>query len=153
MRRRLDEDAKRRLGLALVGADSAGPAGVDAVSALEEDLGVRLPASYRLFLENWGAAVGSGWSIAGIPGATVAAFFEDARAATLAARTCSKGLPRTFVYVADDGSDCSYFLATEGVSEDGECPVVVLGPGLDGEVCARDFVDFVTGYVQGNLYP
>jgi hypothetical protein len=46
--------------------------------------------------------------------------------------------------VADDGSECKFYLDTSERAPDGECPVRAVGPGLDESIVAKDFLTLMT---------
>ncbi len=51
-----------------------------------------------------------------------------------------------------DRGDYMYYLDTDKLTAERECPVVVLGPGSEGVVIAKDFFDFVVrAYVRQSL--
>jgi NADH dehydrogenase FAD-containing subunit len=58
-----------------------------------------------------------------------------------------------YVPIADDGTDYVFYLATKSGSSDGECPVVVLGPGFDGVEAAASFVDWIEEADAGRPFP
>jgi hypothetical protein len=66
-------------------------------------------------------------------------------------RKASRGhVPRDYVRISDDESENTFYLNTETMDERGDCPVIVLGPGLDGIIVADSFVAFVERSVRGD---
>lgn len=126
----------------------AGPVDETAVKLAESELGVTLPPSYRVFLQKFGAVTGKLGTIAGIPPKLAEAQtpqWDDVVQTTKRLRKACRGnLPHSYVFVSDDGGDYKYYLDTEQTAGNGECPVIVLGPGRDGIVVASDFVEFVS---------
>ena len=125
------------------------------IKAAEAKLNVRFPQSYKVFLNGYGAALFNGFEIFG--------FFEEIRndkspplwtnvvSATQMTRRASSGLiPDRYVAISNDGCDCSYYLDTQRIENDEECPVIALGPGIEGEVVAESFVDFLRRLISGN---
>jgi hypothetical protein len=71
---------------------------------------------------------------------------------TLQIRRSSRGLIlNSYVFVSDDGGDYKFFLDSGRPNSNGECPVVVLGPGADAVVIAEDFCDFVIRSFEGTV--
>jgi hypothetical protein len=125
------------------------------VADAELKLDVTFPVSYRRFLKVYGAVLCTGFELAGV--------FEGGNddepplwsrvvTSTYQLRRGSRGsLPFGYVAVSDDGGDYVFFLDTSRLGPDGECPVVVLGPGCDGDIVAGSFIDFVIRMVAGRL--
>jgi antitoxin YobK len=136
-----------QLGKLFSGCTVAGPADNEMIFSAEAKLGVRFPESYRVFLLEFGAALCSGFEIAGLfrhAHSDEAPLWSDVVAKTNQLRRAGGGLiPKEFVAISDDGTDFSYYLDTRCMDEALECPVMVLGPGADGPVVAQNFVDFV----------
>jgi len=134
------------------------PGGVEdeVIRAAEVKLGVQFPPSYRLFLSRYGAALCAGFEIAGLFYAgnddEGPPLWSDVVAATLQRRRQSDGLiPDSYVPVSDDGGDYTFYLDTTCSESQGECPVVVLGPGADGVIVAEDFFEFLVRSFEGSL--
>jgi hypothetical protein len=139
----------------LGGCATAGPASEEVISSAEERLGVRFPPSYRRFLAQYGAALCSGFEIAGLfipkDDKDAPPLWSDVVVSTLQRRRVARLLPRGHVAISDDGGDYTFYLDTarNGLGE--ECPVVALGPGVDGVVVAEDFPDFVERCFEGRI--
>jgi hypothetical protein len=125
----------------------AGPMGEEAILAAESQLGVRLPPSYRWFLSTYGAAFGNGIDIDGLflrGDLDECPLWTDIVGFTLRLREVSRGrMPQSLIPISGDGGDYKYYLDTSRARDDGECPIVVLGPGADGVVISEDFLEFV----------
>lgn len=134
-----------------------GPVADAGIAAAETELGVRFPLSYRIFLRHFGAVLLPGsYEFAGLgPGRCTdpePPFWEHVVDATVQLRRASRGLiPKEYVRFSGDGGDYAFYLDTAHVDDQDECPVVVLGPGRDGVVIARSFVEFVEAAVSGRL--
>lgn len=137
--------------------DVAGPASTEAISAAESALKVQFPGSYRWFLANFGAALCDGFRIAGL----FEGDFEEEPplwthvvSRTSLLRDAARGnIPCSYVAISDDGGDYTYYLDTSKMSDEAECPVVVLGPGVDDVIVASDFLDFLKRSFDNSLFP
>ena len=131
----------------LSAATLAGGADEAAIQEAESKLGVRFPASYRWFLANCGAALCDGFEIAGlfdVENDGAPPLWSHVVTHTLQVRRACKGLiPNGYVPFSDDGGDHTFYLDTTRPNDQGEPPIVALGPGADAVVVARDFFDFV----------
>lgn len=145
------EDIKYLLEMATVSG------GVDerSIQEAEERLGVRFPPTYRAFLSQFGAALCDGFRIEGLFVAEnddEPPLWANAVESTLQLRQASRGtIPREYVVISDDGGDYTYYLDTSRPDAQGECPVVVLGPGADSVIVAHDFVEFISRSFEGSL--
>ncbi|MBN1911153.1 MAG: SMI1/KNR4 family protein [Pirellulales bacterium] len=134
----------------------AGPVDDKVIQMAEKELGVLFPPSYRFFLSKFGAALCTGFELAGLfdkdnteDGPPL---WSDVVTTTLQERRASESqIPDSYVPVSDDGGDYTFYLDTARVDSRGECPVVVLGPGADGVVVAEDFFDFIVRLFEGNV--
>jgi len=76
----------------------------------------------------------------------------DVVASTLQIRRASRGfIPNQYVLISGDGGDYNFYLDTSRPDALGECPVVVLGPGADGIIVAKNFFDFVARSFAGSI--
>lgn len=145
------EDIKHGLETATV----AGGVDEQSIQEAEERLGVRFPPTYRAFLSQFGAALCDGFEIEGlfvVENDDGSPLWPDVVKRMLQLRRVSKGLiPDAYVVISDDGGDYTFYLDTSRPDAQGECPVVVLGPGVDSLVVADDFVEFVSRSFQGSL--
>jgi hypothetical protein len=132
-------------------AEFAGPVSLEKLARTEAALGTKLPPSYRLFLELFGACRLNGIEVAGIDPAhsdeTEPPYWTDVVSATEALWRVQ--IPHELVFLADDGGDYKFYLDTSVRDASGECPVIVLGPGMDGETIAADFVRFLDRAASG----
>lgn len=134
----------------------AGGVGEEAILEAELLLGVRFPPSYRTFLSQFGAALCGGFEIAGLfdvsGGDGEPPLWSSVVTYTLQKRRGSSGLfPTEYLAISDDGGDYTFYLDTSRVDVNGECPVVVLGPGADAVVIAEDFFGFVDRSFAGTI--
>jgi hypothetical protein len=137
-----------RLAQVFRGREVAGPASEAQIREIEEQLQVALPPSYRAFLARYGAAwLDAPYTIDGIrpdpePGHTP--LHGDVLAGNLTIRRHdSTGFFQKLVLITTDGSECFLYLDIAKAGPDGECPVIVIAPGVDGLVVAPSFLEFV----------
>jgi hypothetical protein len=139
----------------LASAMVAGPVDDKAIQVAESELSVRFPPSYRLFLSRFGAALCQGFRIEGLFEAEnddEPPLWSNVVTSTLQLRRGSQGqIPNEYVPVSDDGGDYTFYLDTTRADSQGECPVIVLGPGADSVVVAEDFFDFVVRSFENSL--
>ena len=140
----------------LTAGSYAGPAAVAEIEAAERSLGIRFPLSYRLFLREFGAAwLTPPYEAAGLPPTrhtgTEPPLWPHVVDVTAMVRRASRGrIPAGYVPVSGDGSDYTLYLDTGCADQRGECPVVAVGPGLDGVVVAPSFLEFVEWAAAGD---
>lgn len=121
-----------------------------AVKEAEDELGLRFPRSYRVFLRNFGAALMMRHDFAGLPGSRdtpnetplFSHVVDDSRANWRDFRG-NQLAPPSYIYVTSDEGSYRFFLDTSNMDSQGECPVVVWGPGAAGVVVAASFLDFL----------
>ncbi|MGA7614911.1 MAG: SMI1/KNR4 family protein [Thermoanaerobaculia bacterium] len=134
--------------------DVAGPATEAMVSDAEHTLGVTFPPTYRAFLRRYGAVQGRGFWIAGLASRSESnqPYWSDLVTDTLSARASGNGLiPPSYVAIADDGGDYTFFLDTSVVDSRGECPIIAMGPGVDALVIAPDFAEFAVKLAKDEI--
>ena len=123
----------------------AGGASESAIAEAEVALGVRFPPSYRSFLARFGAANGYGFEIAGLfhyPDKSSPPLWIDVVSLNLKwVSQLARGNPLRYIAIGDDGGDYTFYLDTGAPEPDS--PVVVLGPGVDYVVVARNFNAYV----------
>ena len=123
----------------------AGGASESAIAEAEAALGVRFPPIYRSFLARFGAANGHGFEVAGLfhyPDKSSPPLWLDVVTLNLKwVSQLARGTPPRYIAIGDDGGDYTFYLDT-GAPEL-EIPVVVLGPGADYVVVARNFDAYV----------
>lgn len=151
------QDALDRIRRVLASDMSAGGASAVAIAQAESALGVTFPPSYRLFLTHWGAGTAGRYEVSGI-NAPPSDPNEPPRwpsvvQDTLLLRRASRGdIPNHFLPISADGGDYQFFLDTADCDSTGECSVRVLGPGRDGEIVARTFLEFLELAVHDRLH-
>lgn len=113
--------------------------------AVEREVGVVLPRSYREFLHRFGSARLAGQEVFGLPrhGLWGDVVFMN--------QLLAPALPPGYVMVSRDGEGRVYCLDTSRMGPDGECPVVLLGRGPGGTIVAHTFLDFLRKAVAGEL--
>src|ERR1700761_5192839 len=126
-----------------------GPNSEAQVAAVEDELGLVLPRSYRIFLRRFGAAVCEGLMIAGLPDTRNTGpeppFWDHVvdSSRSLWPNRHGYGLDRHLVFLTDDGGDMKFYLDTSAMDDSGECPVVAMGPGYPGVVVGSTFLEFL----------
>jgi len=140
----------------LASSESAGGVAVDAIREAEVKLGVRFPPSYRAFLAEYGNIHGTPYEIAGLshetPNDNEPPYWWDVVACNIQMRRVAGDLiPKEYVAISDDGGDYKFYLDTSRLDSQGECPVIVLGPGVDAVVVADTFFDFLGRSFDGKI--
>jgi hypothetical protein len=128
-----------------------GPVSEEQLQAVETSLGVKLPASYRSYLAAFAGGLLVGTEFFGVPTerSRFPAFVEASDEANIIMdlvamnRSLATSYPRGYVVIGGDGGDFTYWLDTTRTTA-GECPVLIFGPGSDGEVAAASFLEFVS---------
>lgn len=137
-------------------SDFAGPRPERLVDAAETTLGLRLPPTYRHFVQTLGAGGFGAEEIYGI----VDDNFTDSTIPngiwlTLKHRKTSH-LPDSMVMIYSDGTGSYFALDTNKRNEDGESPVMVWQPGASRpgdklEIVAPDFGSFFLARLRTEL--
>jgi len=141
-----------RLNAALAKCQNAGPASEEAIKRAEENLGLLFPPSYRVFLELFGASMGSGFDIYGLV-ATIQEsdsppLWVDVVASTMQLRPHS--LPKNSIQISHDGCEIGYFLECSEHNKEFEANIIEWGAFHDGAYASElSFLDFVEQ--QANL--
>jgi hypothetical protein len=117
--------------------DPSGSASDVEVSAAERELGIIFPKSYRAFLRHYGAGSTHYHEIFGLPRDRL---WGDV---VMMNQLASSGVPKHYVKFTSEVGDLAYYLDTSRVDSEGECPVVVFGPGGEAEIVADSFIDFL----------
>lgn len=105
-----------------------GPMPEEKMQAAERQLGVRFPASYRIFVERYGSLLFGSQEFYGLTNCA-ADGIPSAVWCTLEER--KHGLPESMIVVLDPGiGDVIYCIDTSRVGADGEMPVIGWIPGL-----------------------
>ena len=124
---------------------------VDAIKRAENLLEIKIPQTFREFLEKYGCWGIEGFEIAGI----INNDFEkngikDSIGTTLEERA-SGDLPENLIYLSDVGDGFYYYLDSSKPDKNGEYPVVIWGHGLkpeQTEVVYEDFGAFLLDQVK-----
>lgn len=131
----------------------AGKVSEQVITEAERSLGINFPPSYREFLERFGAGTIGFYEIFGLSeteGPSDPPLWRNVVKETLRARKTARGtIPDTYVVFTSDGQGCRFFLDTSQVDEKGESPVIGWGPGVEGEVVATTFFEFIDRASQG----
>ena len=135
-----------RLAALLRGCEVSGPAPAEEIEAAQEALGLVFPPSYLHFLAKYGAVLGAGFEIAGLPHASVGPnetpMWSNVVLDTMRYRPDS--LPENSIAISHDGAEFGYFLRCSRSDPEYEGPVIEWGPPHDGGVeFSSDFVTFV----------
>jgi hypothetical protein len=122
------------------------------ITSAEKELGLAFPKSYRVFLRHFGAGFLFNYEINGVP--LERSTDEEpppwvhVADVTLMHRQRG-GLPEPYVAISSDGGDYWFLLDTSRMGADGECPVLIWGPGADGVVVASSFLHFLRRICAG----
>ena len=146
---------EERLRAVFAQCTNAGASEASDVSRVEAELGVSLPPSYRSFLSEFGASLlVAPYAIAGIDPNRIQdapPMFSDVVADTRRIRASTPN--REFdhlVFISSDGMSNYLYLDTSRHDDSGECPVVVIAPGVDREDVAASFVEFAESVLAGD---
>jgi hypothetical protein len=113
------------------------PVSEDEIRAAEKALGVGFPASYRLFLREFGAGTVHRYDLFGLPRDHL---WGDI---VMMNQLASRSLPRHYVKITEDLDGRAFYLDTSRMDLAGECPVVAFGGGANGRIIAACFADFL----------
>ncbi|TWU11220.1 SMI1 / KNR4 family protein [Symmachiella macrocystis] len=134
-----------RLEAVLNSCFNSGPVLEATIASAEVELGLLFPPSYRLFLSRFGASLGNGIEIYGLPPSTdpdQPPQWSDVITATVRLRPHS--LPENSVEISHDGMEYGYFLQCSTSDPQFEGPVIEWGPSHDGgQVVALSFMEFL----------
>lgn len=114
----------------------SGPASEEEIEAAERELGLVFPSSYRAFLRHFGSGT-TPYPIFGLPGDRL---WGDV---VMMNQLALDWTPASLIRFTDPMGDYTYFLDMSRMDDEGECPVIVFGPGEDGAVVADNFLDFL----------
>lgn len=145
-----------RIKMLLQSSESAGGVTDEVIRKAEGKLGIHFPPSYRFFLTQYGNVHGTPYEIAGLSHEACnddePPYWWDVVACNVQMRRNASGLiSDQFVLISDDGGDYKFYLDTSRLDSQGECPVIVLGPGADGIVVADNFFDFLLRSFDGRI--
>ena len=128
-----------------------GGASNNKIETVEKELGVVFPSPYRQFLSKYGACMGTGFELAGI--------FEDSnkeeppmwRSVELVTKQLRRvvrgNLPNHLIPVSDDGQGTTFYIDTTSEA----ARIIAYGPGVDGQIVATSFKEFVVKAARGEL--
>ncbi len=130
--------------ISLEGAYFHGPTTESRIQDAENALQIKFPPSYRNFLLHIGAI----HDIAGLPDPPPLgemSYWLDVVELSNSMLTDLHGIrhDRHLLYLSNNGGDLCYYLDSSRVDQDGEYPVVLLGPGYDSEVFCKNFFEFI----------
>lgn len=129
-------------------ADTLGPISEEKIKEAEIVIGIGFPPSYRRFLSKYGAALFKGFEIYGltppVEGDETPYWCNVIDSHKQMVKSSSGNIPLGYIPISDDGGDYNFYLdGTNQNPETGEYRVVVLGPGIDGNIIANNFTEFV----------
>jgi antitoxin YobK len=138
------EDIKQILKVHFKDRINFGPVDAKSISEAEEMLNITFPPSYRTYLTEYGASYGSGIEMYGLPDAREPPEWVNAAQQTLNVRK-STNISYGYLAISDDGGDFRYYLDCASPNNQGECPVVKVGPGIETfEIVANSFAEFAS---------
>jgi hypothetical protein len=115
------------------------------IDAVERELGIKLPASYRWFLKLCGTGRVGTVDVFGLPRNDL---WGDIVLMNQLSDT--QTFPR-FIKFASDWTGRTYYFDTSGKAPDDDFPVVVLAPPGPAHLVACSFLDFLGKLVQGPI--
>jgi hypothetical protein len=115
------------------------------LEAVERELAVVLPRSYRAFLRRFGSARVAGLELFGVPRNRL---WGDV---VLMNQLAAADFPAAYVLFSRNRLGQLYCLDTSRRTADGECPVVVVGLAPVGITVAHTFLEFLRKAVGGEL--
>ena len=128
---------------------NSGPASEAVISSAEDELALLFPPSYRLFLARFGASLGDGFELYGLPPPSdpeTPPEWPNVVQSTILLRPDS--LPENSIEISHDGMDHGYFLQCSRSDPKFEGPVIEWGPDHDGgKIVADSFLEFVEGHL------
>jgi len=129
---------------------NSGPVAEATIASAESDLGLRFPPSYRTYLARFGATLGNGVEIFGLPQPSdpnQPPQWSHVVKSTVGYRPSA--LPENSVAISHDGMELGYFLVCSPSDADFEGPVVEWGPFHDGgKTIADSFIAFVESHFR-----
>lgn len=133
-----------------------GPSPSGSVPKIENEFGVTLPKSFRSYLEEYAGGMMFGYEIFGvpteasktIPGSDASAIVDIVNAN----ERMRAHFPAGHIFICSDGGDFQFFLNAADLTDEGECPVLMYGPGAEGLRVADSFVDFLTRLAEQHSF-
>jgi len=123
--------------------DLSGPVPEEKIAKAEQELGVKFPRSYRIFLRQHGAGTLHHHDIYGLPSDGLWGDIVRMN------RIANRPVPRRYLKFTHEIGEYAYYLDTAQMSPECECPVVVFGPGDEGRTVADSFLDFLRKSSEG----
>ena len=138
----------------LQGDDTYGPVALEEIYAVESQLGIRFPLSYKMFLTHFGASVGRP-SIAGLPNTRSTdketPYFENILDLVAQVKHIDgNNVPNHYIPFSDDGAELKFYFDVSSINSEGECSIVALGPGVS-MVIAHSLVTFIHRFKSNSL--
>jgi len=128
---------------------NSGPVAEATIASAETDLGLLFPPSYRTYLARYGATLGQGYELFGLPqpaDPNQPPQWSHVVKATFAYRP--NALPENSVAISHNGMEFGYFLVCSQFDAEFEGPVVEWGPAHDGgQIIAESFIAFVENHL------
>jgi len=130
-------------GFSLDDSQVHGPIPESRIQDAEDALEVKFPPSYRNFLLHLGAVD----DIAGLPDpplpGEIAFWFNVVeRSNSMLSDLHGNRFHKNLLYLNNNGGDLCYYLDSSRIDQDGDYPVVILGPGYDSVIFAKNFFEF-----------
>lgn len=132
-------------------SDFVGPIPEELIADAQSMLGIRFLPSYVLFLKELGCGdvggvefygiVGDDLNVPGVPNAIWLTLEER-----------KTGLPKSHIVVSGVGDGSFYAIDTSQGDENGESPVLIVGPGLDVQPSSDSFGAFMLDELQSVLH-
>jgi antitoxin YobK len=132
----------------MVGEYCFGPVAEEMIDAVEEELGHRIPKSYRVFLRHFGAAYIGSNLLLGISDTRDTNRDEPPTWLNVADQSLTRwihsGVSRHLIYISSDGGGFGYYLDTSRIGNEDEYLVINLGSSRNsGETIAASFFQFM----------
>jgi hypothetical protein len=129
---------------------NSGPVAESTIASAEAELGLCFPPSYRIYLARYGATLGQGFEVFGLPHCSdpnQPPQWSHVVKSTLVYRP--DALPENSVAISHDGMEFGYFLVCSKTDAEIEGSVVKWGPAHDGgQIIADSFIDFVENHLR-----
>lgn len=134
-----------------VSGETYGPVDPEKIQSAERRLGVRFPDSYRTFLAEYGALLGDGVEIYGLPEQDEDAcpVWQSVVDVTLRLRAASQdgALSGEMFPISEDGTGVYFFINS---GEHPKTEIHAIGPGVN-RILEYDFKAFVVAVSRGDL--
>ena len=135
-------------------AETSGPVPEPNIAAAEAALGLSFPPDYRAILARYGAILGEGLEVFGLPCADPDAppLWQDVVEETRALRALGQaGTERPgLLPISDDGTGVYFFLDTEAETGDGTARILAIGQGWE-RVYTQPLHDFLMDLAENRI--